>query len=209
MQIRCGELLQTVIKMNPLIISFYTNDWEYPAHAIRLTEECKHFNLEYYIEERETTTDYIKNTAIKPFFIRDCLHKFKRPVFWIDVDALILKPIDINIKDYDLAACQYTNKNINREWAVASLYFNYTEASIMLLDYWCDHTNSGTDEASFDVAWKKIKEFKEVKVLTLPETYHFVKWSYKLDIPEDTVICHQISKSEDKLRRKHKVETDE
>lgn len=26
--------------MLPLIVSFYTNDWEYPIHAARLKREC-------------------------------------------------------------------------------------------------------------------------------------------------------------------------
>lgn len=185
---------------NPIIISFFTDDWEYPKHAERLKKECESHGLEYHIEQRESTKDYIKNTSIKPFFIRDCIDKFQRPVFWVDVDALIMKKIDIEIKDQDIAACRYFNEKIKRSWSVASLFFNYTEKSKIFLDHWCDNSKNVTDEASFEITWQSLKE--KVKILQLPESYNFVKWSYRLSIPEDTIICHQLSKFEDKMRRK-------
>lgn len=181
------------------IISFYTNDWEYPAHANRLKEECELLGLDYCIEERPSTTDYIKNTAIKPFFIRDCIEKFKQPVIWIDVDALILKPINFVI-DADIHACKHKNSHVSREWAVAFLAFNYTTNSLNFINAWCNHSNKGTDENAFELAWQELKDCVEFK--TLPSVYHFVKWSNSLEIPEDTIICHQLSKFEDKLRRK-------
>jgi hypothetical protein len=193
--------------MKNLIISFYTNDWEYPEHATRLKNECKSFKLPNYIIEQKSTTDYIKNTAIKPFFIKDALLKFRRPVVWIDVDALLLKPIDIDFADYDLVACKHTTPSLNREWAVSTLGFNFTKESIAFLTEWCNLTTSGTDESSFELAWQKMKD--TVKVLSLPNKYTFVKWSNKLVVPEDTIVCHQLSKFEDKMRRKNKGISDE
>lgn len=187
----------------PLIISFYTSEWEYPENAKRLKLECKEFGLNYFIQERESTNDYIQNTAMKPFFIKECLTKFQRPVIWIDVDALILKKFCVTFDDADILACEYSNPHVDRDWAVAFLGFNYTQNSLDFLEEWCNYTNRGTDEAAFDIAWKQIKDTTDLKIKTLPPEFHFVKWSHKLEVPEDTIICHQLSKSEDKLRRKN------
>lgn len=189
----------------PLIISFFTEDWEYPQHAARFKAECDALGLKYFVEQKESTKDYIKNTGIKPFFIRECLHQFRRPVFWIDIDAMLIRPVDVEMQDYDFAACKYFNRRLQREWAVATLCFNHTPNAYRFLDLWCENSLRGTDEASFDETWLAIR--KEMKPLVLPNTYNFVRWSNSLEIPPDTVICHQLSKSEDKLRRKFKGTT--
>lgn len=186
--------------MPPLIISFYTNDWEYPQHAVRLRAECEALGITNFIAERASTADYIKNTAIKPFFILEMLNKFKRPLFWVDVDAMLLQPLTTPTEECDIAACRYANENINRQWAVATLWFNYTPAALEFLAEWCAQAQNGTDEAAFDAAWRAKQS--SVVVSALPNTYHFVKWSHRLEIPADTVVCHQLSKFEDKMRRK-------
>lgn len=191
--------------MQPLIISFYTNDWEYPAHAARLKKECDDLNLECYIEERPTTTDYIKNTAIKPWFIKETIEKFKRPVVWVDVDGTVLKPIKIAHPTVDFAACTYKYPKLSRDWAVGIMFFNYTNQSLTLLDCWCKNTQrlkAGTDEAEFDLAWKAMKD--KVKSYTLPPEYHFIAWRDSLEIPSNTVYLNRLSKSPDKMRRKQK-----
>lgn len=185
------------------VISFYTPDWEYPSHADRLRQECQQLNLPYLIEERPSTGDYISNTAIKPHYIKYCLEKLKGPVLWVDVDGSFTKfPEMIDRLTGDFAACEYFNKEkLDRDWAVGILWFNYTDASRKLLQDWCDFAIKGTDEAAFDQAWKSRKQ--EIVMTVLPKNYHFVKWSWKQEIPEDTVFFVRISASPDKLRRKY------
>lgn len=189
--------------MEPKLISFYTTDWEYPEHAIRLAKECDTFGIDHFIQEKESTKDYIKNTALKPYFIKDCLEKFKAPVIWVDVDAMILKPFDVGDITADMLACNHMGSHVNREWAVAFLVFNYTSATMQFIDLWCEATaHAGTDEAAFEIAWQKLKD--DINIETLPATYHFVKWSNSLVVPEDIIICHQLSKFDDKMKRKNK-----
>lgn len=186
----------------PLVISFFTDDWEYPQHARRMRRDCESLKLEHHIERRDSTHNYIKNTTIKPFFIRDCLNKFQRPVLWVDVDGVLLKQPGLKNIDADFAACEYFNKqNLDRDWAVGILWFNYTPEAIALLDKWCSQATDKTDEAAFDIAWKKLKDI--LKVYTLPPKYHFIKWRVSLEIPEDTIFYNQLSKFEDKLKRKN------
>ena len=183
------------------VISFYTNDWEYPAHAKRMHADCLQLGLTPYIIEKQTTTDYIKNTAIKPFFIKECLDKFKSPVLWVDVDGLLLQAPDFSQITEDFAATEYANPDIDRDWAVSIMWFNYTPAAIALVDKWCEHAVSGTDEAAFDIAWKQLRD--SVSAATLPAEYCFNKWRDSLEIPPGTVFCNQLSKSPDKMRRKY------
>lgn len=185
----------------PLVISFYTNDWEYPQHAQRMTKDCQDLGLEYHIEQKESTRDYIRNTAIKPLFVRESLHRFQRPVLWVDVDGILLKDPGLSDISADFAACEYLNKqNLDRDWAVSVLWFNYSPGSLKLVDEWCASIDHGTDEAAFDIAWKKLKG--QVAVHQLPTHYLFSKWRASLTIPDDTVFCNQLSTFEDKMRRK-------
>lgn len=186
---------------NPLIISFYTDDWTYADHARRMKDDCQRLNLECYIEQRESTRDYIRNTAIKPIFVKQCLEKFQRSVLWVDVDGLMLKKFPLSDLTEDFAACEYRNKkNLDRDWSVCMLWFNYTPGSLLLVNEWCNNAHSGTDEAAFDVAWKKLKH--QVTVHKLPDHYIFSKWRSSLVVPDDTVFCNQLSQFEDKMRRK-------
>jgi hypothetical protein len=188
---------------DPVIVSFYTDDWMYPDHAKRMTKDCDDLGLQCHIVEKESTRDYIKNTAIKPFFIKECLDRFKQPVLWVDVDGLLLKRPELSDLTSDFAACDYFNKsNINRDWAVSILWFNYTPGATQLVDLWCSQSHGKTDEAGFDLAWKQLKD--QITVEKLPEKYHFVKWRVSLEIPEDTVFCNQLSQFDDKIRRKDK-----
>lgn len=187
----------------PVIISFYTDDWEYPAHAERMAKDCDTLELKHHIVNKPSTRDYIQNTAIKPFFVKECLTEFKQPVLWVDVDGLLLKRPDLAGTTSDIAVCKYFNKEfLDRDWAVSIMWFNYTEPSLRLVDCWCANSPGKTDEAAFDIAWKQLKDQLTVEVL--PEKYHFVKWRTHLQIPEDTVFCNQLSQFEDKLRRKNK-----
>jgi hypothetical protein len=188
-------------KSNILIVSFYTDDWEYPEHAKRMAADCQQLGLECHIERKESTRDYIKNTAIKPFFIRDCLQKFQRSLLWVDIDGILLKDPGLTDIKEDFAACDYINKqNLDRDWSVPILWFNYTPGSLKLVDEWCANATKGTDEAAFDVAWKKLKN--QITVYRLPKQYLFSKWRTTLIIPEDTIFCNQLSTFEDKMKRK-------
>lgn len=193
--------------MNPLIISFYTNDWRYPDHAKRMQEDCERLGLEHYIKEKESTKDYIKNTAIKPFFIKECLEIHRRSVLWVDVDGILLKDPMLENLNTDFAATEYQNAELDRDWAVSILWFNYTPGCLALVEEWCNNSIGKTDEAAFDIAWKKLKD--SVTVTKLPIEYCFNKWRNTLTVPRDTVFCNQLSKFEDKMRRKKNGRVDE
>lgn len=187
--------------MRPVIISFYTNDWLYPEHAQRLRDECTQYGLDYYIAELPSTGEYKANTRLKPGFIRDCLHRFKEPIMWIDVDGYILKPFDIDLAEADIAACKMPT-SVNRLYRVGTLIFNYTPAALSFVDAWAQHSTWGTDESAFDRAVKAGVGNTVIK--ELPIEYHRVKGKKTpfSAMPESTVICHTLSESESKLALK-------
>lgn len=190
--------------MSFTIVSFFTEEWEYPHWANLLQQKCQEYGFNHHIEKKETTHDYIKNTALKPFFIRECRTKIKGPIVWIDVDALMIKRFELNFHNVDILAAKHHNPKLNRDWAVAFLGFNDNDIARIFLNKWCENTTSGTDENSFDLTWREIGS--QIRIQTLSEQFHFVKWSNNLKVPDDTIICHQLSKSPDKLRRKFKIE---
>lgn len=191
---------------NLTVISFYTDDWEYPTHAIRLKEECERLSLNYKIENLSSTKDYLSNTRLKPKFIKDKLLELKSPVLWIDVDGSILKSPDHliqNIVNTDFAGCKMETSNLlGRIWHVGTLFFNYTPASLKFLDFWIAHLNNGSDEAAFNEAWKNFSENINVLILDKEQYHKIIKW--KVHPTENTVICHRLSASDSKKEMKNR-----
>jgi hypothetical protein len=74
---------------NPTVISFFTDNWDYPKHAANLIEDCNRLGLSCVIERRDSTNSYVGNCNIKPFFILEKLEELKSPVVWMDADGTI------------------------------------------------------------------------------------------------------------------------
>ena len=125
----------------PTIISFYTTDWEYPQHAERLKRECDHLGLSHIIREYPSS-GYLQNCQKKPYFIREVINEIKSPVLWIDVDASIYKLPDhfVNL-DADVSLKSMILPR-DRSWHVGTMWFNYTQNTLDLLDLWCNKVTS-------------------------------------------------------------------
>lgn len=187
----------------PLIISFYTQDWEYPNHARRLARECESLGLEHRIEELTSTGSYIGNTNMKSHYVGRCLSVAQRPLLWIDVDgSLYRKPAELeDLQGYDMAARRRRQVNeYGYTWHVGTLWFAPTPQAREFVDLWSGHT-SGTDENRFDHAWRTMRD--RIRIYELPEQYFFIYNHQNRDsLPPDTVVAHRISRSDMKLREK-------
>jgi hypothetical protein len=192
--------------MYPTVISFYTNDWEYPAHAKRLEQECKNLNLNFIIEELPSY-GYLQNCQQKPFFIRERLHQLKSPVLWIDVDASIFKTPDFFVNlNADISLKSQILKRTDREWHVGTMWFNYTESTIKLLDQWCSMvesynskvklTGDHSDESALNSV---LNENSTIKIEPLPAEYFYI--DIVTGHKKDAVILHRISNSESKKQQ--------
>jgi len=186
-----------------LVISFYTDDGDYPMYAKLLSEDCERLGLDYYISEKQSLKDYRKNCNIKPFFIKETLERFKRPVLWMDVDGSIISSPDLifdeTILEYDIAAnCAVNNETKIR---VGSIWFNYTKAVMSFVDNWCESvSNGGIDDGQFNSTWKKHKDI--MKLYKLPQNYFVVLQKLNSTPPDDSCIVHRLSNS--LLKQKYK-----
>ena len=188
----------------PIIVSFYTKDWQYPEYANKLKNDCIRLKIDYDIQELPSTGDYIRNTSLKPQFILDMLNKHKRPVLWIDCDGSLLKSpdvlIDFDKSDFDFSAKKCPD-NYVRQYHVGTLCFNYNRYVINLIETWidCSFNKQRADDSAFDVA---IREFDTPpKVKLLPDNY-FIILKKLTDVPPNrAVIVHRLSQSPSKIKR--------
>lgn len=177
------------------IISFYTNDWTYPAHAERLKKECDAIGINSLIEELPTTGSYLKNTCMKPQFILDKLNEIKSPVLWVDVDGSIYKkPELIDMLDCDFAAKRMSAER-SRTWHVGTMWFNYTPRMIHFLESWIKNIGVISDESALEKTWSEMSGLISTYDLP-PEYFHIIRRTR--EIPKDTVIAHRISDGESK-----------
>jgi hypothetical protein len=78
----------------PLVISYYTKDTPYEQEVQRLISSCQTFSIEAQIEPRPSLGSWEKNCAQKASFILQKLREVKRPVLWVDADAVFLRAPD-------------------------------------------------------------------------------------------------------------------
>jgi hypothetical protein len=178
------------------VVSFYTDDWDYPKYAMQLQDDCERLGLTHHIVEQPSANDYVKNCNIKPFFIRDMLLRFKGPVFWIDVDgSIVARPnllLTPDIDNFDMAA----NRSVRdpSRIHVGSIWFNYTPITLNFVDTWCnDLLNRGIDDAVFNGIWKQFAD--KIKFYELPPEYFFILPTPTSTVPENVCVTHRLSAS--------------
>jgi hypothetical protein len=78
--------------VSPIIISFYTLRTPYQQEVLHLMESIEKWGLEARIEGKESLGSWEHNCAYKPAFILQKLQQLKRPVLWVDADAVFCSP---------------------------------------------------------------------------------------------------------------------
>lgn len=190
---------------NFTVISYHTPDWHYPEFAEKLQRDCVRLGLDYHIESRGSNRTYVDNCNIKPFFIRETIKKLARPVLWIDVDASINQiPAELETitRDFDVSG----NRNVKSpdRVYVNSIWFNYTPASLVLIDRWCEYVVDSIDDGAFNKALAELKS--EIRFFELPEKCHRILRRYDSEVPGDSYFVHRLSNSDLKWSYKNKVE---
>jgi len=177
-------------KMPPLIISFYTPDWNYPEFAAKLKSDCERLGLNHHFEKLASTGHYDQNCNLKPAFIRDTIIRVQQPVFWMDIDGTILNfpPIPPEAYKHDIALNRLPWRA--NPWCVSSMLFNPTQNTKILLNRWISLTDKKIDHDAFICA---VKEIKDLSIFELaPEYITFVK----KNVPQEACyIVHRVSTS--------------
>lgn len=123
----------------PLVVSFYTKDTLYQLEVQNLIASCEKWHLERYIEPIASFGSWERNCAYKPLFLLEKLEQFKRPLFWVDADAVFIqKPQYLELFEKDFAV------RINHAWGAShpsqvmsgSLYINATLGAERVLKSW-------------------------------------------------------------------------
>lgn len=156
------------------LLSFYTNNWQYPKYAKFLRRNCKNFNIKYIIEELPDQGDWIANTRMKTKFVHDKLMELKSPVLWVDVDSTLLRKPHVDLS-YDIGAVRKPPNQL-RTFYVSPLFFNYTPKGIEFVKRWYECDAEGSDHLAFEHVWQ---EGFDGKMLEFPNYYCDIKTTGK------------------------------
>ena len=122
-----------------LVISYYTVDTPYEGEAKRLQASCVKWNIEAEIQGVKSHGTWERNCAIKPAFILQMLEKHRRPLFWVDADALFLqKPEFGQFSDCDIAVRinDFLAKDHESYIASGSIFINDTLRAKEVIALW-------------------------------------------------------------------------
>jgi hypothetical protein len=188
------------MSQTPLVVSFYTENSPYQIDAMSLIGSCRDHGIEAEIEGVPVLGSRDRNSAIKPFFMQKKLLEKKRPIFWVDADAVFKKKPDFSLMLHaDLAFRQMKKFSMDRrfKYCSGSLFLNYTPRGIEFINKWCSYCQQKIDKKE-DLQFLEqislidlIERGEEIKVFSLPIGYAKIFDFDALEInPEEIVIEH-------------------
>ncbi len=134
----------------PLIVSYYTKDTPYEKEVESLIDSCKGQGLEYHIEGIEDRGSWEANCAYKPYFMREKMKEFQRPLLWVDADAVFLQNLQFEEFMFSDLAFYYdpidyyydpTIQDPRFSAFAGTVYVNFTEGGLAGLDLWCRYSD--------------------------------------------------------------------
>ena len=132
----------------PLVVSFYTLDTPYEEEVQSLIGSCKQFDIEHLVEGIPSTGSWEMNCAFKPLFLLKKLEELKRPLLWVDADAVFLQPPSfLDVFSLDLGVRLYDCPDDHPSRVVtATLFVNATEGGVEILKLWAQECLSMLQE---------------------------------------------------------------
>lgn len=129
----------------PLIISFYTKKTLYQLEIQNLLESCEKWNLPIEIEGVESFGSWELNCAYKPFFIYRKLQELKRPLLWLDADAVVVKKpewIEAFGGDFSVRINEHLPSDHPSKVISGTIFANYTPECSQLLREWVKESHN-------------------------------------------------------------------
>lgn len=133
-----------------IVVTFYT-----PLYADHVTDwldaAFRVGNLFAYATPVDDLGSWRENVGRKPSFLIQQLHKFERPILFIDVDGRFREPWDLTLDDYDFAAYQINENRMpaadmpfgmHHGIASGTMWFAPTPATFEFLKRW-KHAEKG------------------------------------------------------------------
>ena len=135
--------------LNTLVVSFYTEETPYQFEAMSLIASCQMHGIELEIEAIPSQGSWERNCAKKPRFILDKLLEKKRPIFWVDADAVFHKSPDFNpFQSFDLSLYEVPQRAHDRyfRYRAGSIFINYTPQAVQFAHDWVAHCEKALKE---------------------------------------------------------------
>ncbi|QCR38746.1 hypothetical protein [Nissabacter sp. SGAir0207] len=182
----------------PVIVSFYTPEWEYASRAQALIRRCDELGLAYDIQPRASRGNWNKNTAMKATFIQEMLAKHEH-IIWVDCDGE-LRQLPALCLAHDSAApvLAVPHQTMPRNWHVCVLSIRRTPVSVRLVDAWAEYVK--TCDVTDELAFHGVTTGAPGAVAALPTRYCALPRQGVF--PADAVWCLGISASPDKMAMK-------
>lgn len=180
--------------MNPLFISYYTEDPYYEKCASVLKDKCDLLGIDIEIEKVKTLGGYWKNTLYKPIYLFNKILDKKRDIIWIDCDTNIRVYADC-FKEWnsDLLLASHTG---TLEGIKASpIGIKYNNKTLSFLDDWKNQCNSKIQNNDIDLdhdifKYEILSKFiDKISIELMKDNYNYV------DFTNGEVINNGISRS--------------
>jgi hypothetical protein len=187
--------------MNPIFVSFFTPNGNYPLLADKLKASLDRFELNSDVMELPQFPTWQRAVACKSKFILDMLDYHKRPVVWMDADTevwqfpeLLFGPHDFAVYNWSVDTDHHLAGSLDPDKMLCSggvIKFGWTNGAYNLLKRWSEamQTAQGEDDPELDLVFN---DGADVNPLWLPKTYnrmdkHTHHWS---SIPADQVVIN-------------------
>ncbi len=173
------------------VVSFYTQDSRYTAHAERLRASLDNFNLDYVIEPVADHGAWEKNCAYKSEFILKAWRASPIPVVWLDADATLTAEPELFARvraDFGLHKWTWDHAHADAGWEFCSgtLYFGKSPLVEALLNQWalrCRADPMTWDQVHLCSAWCDISATSPLQTVWLPRAYLHIDGAPELEPP--------------------------
>jgi hypothetical protein len=124
------------------VISFYTENSLYEKDVKDLVASCEKFHIPHVIESVPNLGSWEKNCCLKPKYILEKIEELKKPVVWIDADAIVVQKPQIFPLSCDIAAYHQpllrseSGRKTEEMIQSGTLFVNYTPNAVSLLKKW-------------------------------------------------------------------------
>lgn len=184
----------------PLIVSYFTKDTFYQLEVQNLIASCEKWGLCHHIEPIASQGSWEKNCCFKPIYLLEKLQQFKKPIFWVDADAVFVKrpqwrggfDADLAIRINETLEDKHCSK-VN----TGSIFVNATLGAVDLLKCWgqeCYDSLINTEkrlEVWDQIALRDVilRKASSVKIDNLPLEYMAIVDDFG-NHKDDAVIVH-------------------
>ena len=139
----------------PLVVSFYTVDTPYEEEVKHLIKSCENFSIPHQVEGIPSAGSWEVNCAFKPIFILQKLEELRRPLLWVDADAVFVQKME-KIFDYskDFGVRMYNCPDDHPSRIVSSTVFiNATKRARDTVKLWAEECIKLFEERGDKEVW--------------------------------------------------------